>query len=76
MHFRYEGTQGGKPFVEDATLAIRDDVTFDMDVTVSIGGEPRVVLDGTFHKAPPRPRRPRNRAPAAQAEPQAPAPQQ
>jgi hypothetical protein len=73
--YRYEGTQGGKPLVQEARIALTDAGTIDVDLKVTVGGQPMVAFDGAFHKKPPKPRRarvPRGDA-AAPAEP-APAP--
>jgi hypothetical protein len=61
ISYRYEGTQGGKPFVQEARIALTDAGTFDVDLTVTVGGQPMVAFDGTFHRKPPKPRRARAR---------------
>ena len=69
--YRYEATQNGKPFVQEARIALTDSGTFDVDLKLTLGGAPMVAFDGTFHKKPPRPRRARSAqgASAAPAQP-------
>jgi hypothetical protein len=67
LHYHYEGTRGGKPLVEDATVTLRDAGTFDLDDTVTVGGQPEMAFHGTFHLQPKRARRPRGAAETAPA---------
>jgi hypothetical protein len=67
--YRYEGTQGGKPFVQEARIALTEAGTYAVNLKVTLGGRPVVALDGTFHQRVPRPRR----APAASGDSAAPA---
>ena len=54
LAYHYEGTQEGKPVVEDATVVLRDGTTFDLDDKVTAGGEVQMSFHGTFHKQPKR----------------------
>lgn len=62
IHYRYEGTQGGKPMVQEADVVLHGPDAFDVDLKVTVGGDVQSVFHGTFHKAPPRPRRARRAA--------------
>lgn len=78
IHYHFEGTQDGKPLVEDADVTLRDATTFDLTDTVTVGGKPFMAFQGTFHQQPKRARRGRNAPADAQAPEHAPitAPQQ
>jgi hypothetical protein len=75
--YRYQGMQGGKPFVQEARIVQTDPAAFDIDLKVTVGGQPQVVFDGTFRRKPPKPRRARasrgDTAGPVEAQPAAPA---
>ena len=62
LHAHYEGTQGGKPMVEDADFTLHDATTLELTDTVTVGGKPFMAFSGIFHQAPKRARRGRNAA--------------
>ena len=66
INYHYEGSENGKPIVEDAKMVLRDPATFDIDDTMSVGGKSMIAFRGTFHLQPKhtRPRHGAN-APAA-----------
>jgi hypothetical protein len=57
--YRDESTQGGKPRVQEARIALTDAGSLDVDLKITVGGEPQVAFKGMFHRKPPKPRRAR-----------------